>query len=33
MDFAYLPKQDKLVLVELSPFLRCTSCACFRWRR
>ena len=30
MDFGYLPAQDKLVMIELSPFLRCTGAHCFR---
>lgn len=31
MDFGYLPEQDRLVMIELSPFLRCTGAHCFRW--
>lgn len=31
VDIAYLPRVDELVMVELSPFLRCTGAHCFRW--
>lgn len=31
VDVGYLPVSDRLVLVELSPFLRCTGAHCFRW--
>lgn len=31
MDLVYLPRQDRLVFLELSPFLRCTGAHCFRW--
>ena len=30
MDFGYLPEQDRLVMIELSPFLRCTGAHCSR---
>eukprot|EP00927_Polykrikos_kofoidii_P052155 TRINITY_DN4593_c0_g1_i1.p1 TRINITY_DN4593_c0_g1~~TRINITY_DN4593_c0_g1_i1.p1 ORF type:complete len:637 (+),score=90.33 TRINITY_DN4593_c0_g1_i1:31-1911(+) len=33
MDVAVLPQSGRLVLVELSPFLRCTGAHCFRWQR
>jgi len=33
MDFAYLPKQDKVFVIEISPFLPCTGPALFHWTR
>eukprot|EP01051_Picozoa_sp_SAG22_P007046 SAG22_NODE_483_length_9925_cov_3.568186_1_plen_664_part_00 len=30
-DFGYLPSADAVVLIELSPFARCTGGGCFRW--
>lgn len=31
IDFAYLPKSDKVIVVEISPFLTCTGPAMFKW--
>lgn len=31
IDFAYLPKSDKVIVVEISPFLNCTGPAMFKW--
>lgn len=31
IDFGWLPHSQRLVMVELSPFLRCTGAHCFRW--
>ena len=31
MDLGYLDKSDKIVLIEISPFLHCTGAAMFRW--
>jgi len=31
IDFAYLPKSGRMIVVELSPFLPCTGPACFKW--
>eukprot|EP00708_Paratrimastix_pyriformis_P003390 GAFH01002164.1.p3 GENE.GAFH01002164.1~~GAFH01002164.1.p3 ORF type:complete len:213 (-),score=75.09 GAFH01002164.1:56-694(-) len=33
VDFGYLPQQDRVVLIELSPFLPCTGAALFHWKR
>lgn len=31
IDLAWLPRKRRAVLIELSPLLRCTGAACFRW--
>ena len=31
MDFAYFPKEDRAVMIELSPFLPCTGPCLFNW--
>ncbi|KAH3758821.1 hypothetical protein Pelo_9340 [Pelomyxa schiedti] len=33
MDLAYLPSSRRVILIELSPFLTCTSAAMFRWQK
>eukprot|EP00026_Physarum_polycephalum_P005786 Phypoly_transcript_05824.p1 GENE.Phypoly_transcript_05824~~Phypoly_transcript_05824.p1 ORF type:complete len:588 (+),score=94.49 Phypoly_transcript_05824:110-1765(+) len=33
IDFAYLPKSEKVMVVEISPFLNCTGPALFKWDR
>jgi gamma-glutamylcyclotransferase (GGCT)/AIG2-like uncharacterized protein YtfP len=33
MDFAWLPEQKKMAMIEISPFLTCTGAALFNWSR
>lgn len=32
IDLAYLPSMDKMIVIELSPFLPCTGAALFSWK-